>query len=436
MDAQVVQAVNSLTSRWVRALPPGTTVVSGLGLWPLLAILSGAADEPGRSELGAAAEVEPAVAAARAADLVATIDRTADLQVALGVWVHEQLKLSESFGSVVPAPLTGQLTGDVTRDQARLDGWAAEHTDGLIQRMPIDVTPDLAVVLASALSLRTTWVRPFTEQVNRPAAGPWTGGSWHWLERTDRDLDTIRRYDDPAAGALSVITVQGDADVDVLLGVGAPQAQQADVLAGLLAAAAQPDAGRSGRDLLGAAQSGEGGGARSGQGGAGQGGAGQSGQGGAGQSGQSGAGQLGGAQSGQEVAPAVRVTTTTAPVPDLRLSLPSFAVEVDHDLMEHRELFGLGAVSASPQGSGHFSAISPESLLVAQAKQTVLARFFATGFEAAAVTAIGMRLTSMPMQQQPRLDVELNRPFGFVAVHRASRLPIVAGWIDRPTQPA
>ncbi|MDX6238720.1 MAG: hypothetical protein QOG10_3535, partial [Kribbellaceae bacterium] len=49
MDADVVQAVDELTSRWVRTLPPGNTVVSGLGLWPLLAILATAADEPGRS---------------------------------------------------------------------------------------------------------------------------------------------------------------------------------------------------------------------------------------------------------------------------------------------------------------------------------------------------------------------------------------------------
>lgn len=394
MDARVVQAVSSLTSRWVRELPPGTTVVSGLGVWPLLAVLSGAADGPGRSELATAAQFDPAVATAAAGELVATIGQASELRVALGVWVHERLKLSESFGTVVPAPLTGLLTGDVARDKARLDGWAAEHTGGLIQEMPIQVTADLAVVLASALSLRTTWVRPFTEQVNRPTAGPWSDGSWQWLARTDRDLDAIRRYDDPAAGALTVVTVQGDAYVDVLLGIGAPSARQPDVLAGLLAAAAEPEAGRPGGRLLGDGQ------------------------------------------PGQEVAPAVRVTTTTAAGPELRLSLPAFAVHANHDLMDYRETFGLATVSTSPRGGSHFSAMSPEPLELGQARQTVLARFFATGFEAAAVTAVGAMVTSMPMQQQHRLDIELDRPFGFVAVHRASRLPIVAGWIDRPTQPA
>ncbi len=56
MDADVVRAVNDLTTRWARELPPGNTVVSrGSGLWPLLAILATAADEPGRAELAEAA---------------------------------------------------------------------------------------------------------------------------------------------------------------------------------------------------------------------------------------------------------------------------------------------------------------------------------------------------------------------------------------------
>jgi serine protease inhibitor len=388
MDADVVEAVNSLTARWAKELPPGNTVVSGLGLWPLLALLATAADEPGRTELAEAAGVAADGAAAKAVELMNTVDAAADLHAALGVWVHEQLKLSESFDSVVPAELTGTLTGDLAGDKAKLDAWAAEHTDNLIREMPLEVTPDLAVVLASALSLRTTWTRPFKEQIKRVYDGPWSGGSWHWLERTDRDLDTVRVYD-----GLTVITVQGDADVDVLLGVGSIRAAQPEVLAGLLAASVKPGSGQAGGALV----------------------------------------QQG--QPGQEVAPGIKIGLTTASVPEVKLSLPSFSVQVEHDLLAQRELFGLSTVTSPPQGTGHFSAISPEQLVVGQAKQTVLARFFATGFEAAAVTAMGLMRTSMPTNQARRLDVSLERPFGFVAVHRDSRLPIVAGWIDRPTEP-
>lgn len=388
MDADVVQAVNHLTARWARELPPGNTVVSGLGLWPLLALLATAADEPGRSELAAATGVDAAAGAAKAVELMGAVDSAADLHAALGVWVHEQLKLSESFDSVVPAALSGTLTGDSAADKAKLDAWAAEHTDNLIREMPLDVTPDLAVVLASALSLRTTWIRPFKEQTNWLNDGPWSGASWHWLERTDRELDAVRLYD-----GLTVVTVQGDADVDVLLGIGAAEASQGDVLAGLLAVSLSAEGGVGGASLV---QQGE---------------------------------------PGQDVAPGVKIGETTSVEPEVRLSLPSFSVEVEHDLLASAELFGLSTVASAPRGSGHFSAISPEQLVVGQARQTVLARFFATGFEAAAVTAMGLMRTSMPSMQARRLDVRLDRPFAFVAVHRETRLPVVAGWIAQPTEP-
>jgi len=392
MDAKVVEAVGKLTERWVRELPPGNTVVSGLGLWPLLALLATAADEPGRSELAEAAGVDADRAAGDAVQLVETLDESTDLHAALAVWVHEQLKLSESFDSVVPAALVGTLTGDLDADKAKLDAWAAEHTDGMIREMPLEVTPDLAVVLASALCLKTTWTTPFKEQIKRPYDGPWAG-SWHWLERTDRDLDSVRRYADPTAGPLTVVTVQGDADVDILLGIGAAGAERSDVLAGLVAASAKPSEGEPGSALV----------------------------------------ELG--EAGEEIAPGITIGLTTSSVPVVKLSLPALNVEVEHDLLARRELFGLTAVTGPPSGSGNFSGISPDQLVVGSAKQSVLARFFATGFEAAAVTAMGLMRTSMPTTQARRLDVALDRPFAFTAVLRTTRLPIVTGWIEQPTEP-
>ncbi|MEU4195074.1 serpin family protein [Kribbella sp. NPDC026611] len=378
MDADVVRAVNDLTTRWARTLPSGgNTVVSGLGVWPLVALLATAADEPGRSELAAAAGVDASRAGQDAIRLVEAIEGSADLHGALGVWVSEQLKLAESFDSVMPAPLVGLLTGNVSVDKAKLDAWAAEHTDDLIREMPVALNPDVMLVLASALMLRTTWVRPFTEQVRRVSGGPWAG-SWHWLERTDGDLDAVRRYDD-----LTVVTVRGDADVDVLLGIGS-----ADVLAGLLAAAARPDDGVPGSELILQDQPG----------------------------------------------PGLRIGQTTSARPDLKVALPSFSIEVEHDLLESpAEVFGLGAVASSP---GLFSALSPTPLQVGEARQKVLARFFATGFEAAAVTAMAMTRAAMVTSHERRLEVVFDQPFAFAAVLRESRLPIVAGWVARPTEPA
>ena len=387
MNADVVRAVTDLTARWGRSLPAGNTVVSGLGLWPLLALLATGADEPGRSELAAAAGVDAATGSTDAIRLIEAIEGSADLHAALGVWVSEQLKLAESFDAVMPAPLVGMLTGNPAVDKPKLDAWAAEHTDDLIREMPVELDPGVLLVLASALLLRTTWVRPFTEQVRHVPNGPWTG-SWHWLERVDSDLDGVRRY-----GELTVVTVRGEADVDVLLGIGQQGTPQADVLAGLLDVVAQPDGGVSGRELI---EQGD---------------------------------------PGDEVAPGVRIGQTTSARPDLKVSLPSFSVEVEHDLMQSAELFGLTAVTSDPGDHGHFSALSPTPLRLGQANQKVLARFFATGFEAAAVTAMAMTRAAMMSTKQRRLELALDRPFAFTAVLRESRLPIVAGWVETPTQP-
>ncbi len=386
MTDDVMRAVTGLTARWAREAPAGNSVLSGLGLWPLLAILATGADEPGRSELATAAETDAGAAAGMAARLVATLERSQDLHAALGVWIRDDLKLAESFDDVMPAPLRGILTGDATKDKTMLDTWASKHTGGLIPAMPLQVTPDLVLALASALSVNTTWARPFEEQRRRLHDGPWAG-EWRWLSRTDPDPSTITVYD-----GLVTATVKGEADVDVVLGLGTPEASAQQVVPALVESLGRT--GTTGADLL----------ART--------------------------------EPGAEPGPGLHVVTTTARKPDVQLSLPSFEVRSEHDLLEHAGLFGLGTVSTTPPGRGHFSAISPEPLKVSQAKQSVFARFFATGFEAAAVTAIGMTRMAAMSPSARRLRLDLDRPFAFAAVHRETRLPIVAGWIAEPTERA
>ena len=49
-----VQAANTLTARWCTRLGADDFVLSGAGLWPLLALLASAADEQAGAELAAA----------------------------------------------------------------------------------------------------------------------------------------------------------------------------------------------------------------------------------------------------------------------------------------------------------------------------------------------------------------------------------------------
>ena len=117
----------------------------------------------------------------------------------------------------------------------------------------------------------------------------------------------------------------------------------------------------------------------------------------------------------------------------LSLRLPSFEIRAKHDLMKHVNLFGLR--SLTEPNTSHLPSLSPVPLSVSRGVQDVLARFFAEGFEAAAVTAFGMTLGSAPPQERYEVtyvDVTFDRPFGFIAVHRPSRLAVVAGWVSSP----
>jgi serine protease inhibitor len=115
------------------------------------------------------------------------------------------------------------------------------------------------------------------------------------------------------------------------------------------------------------------------------------------------------------------------------LALPSFEITAKHDLMNNVDLFGLRSLSESD--TSHLPLLSPVPLFVSEGVQDVLARFFAEGFEAAAVTAFGIAVGSaMPRERYEitLVDVTFDRPFGFIAVHRPSRLAVVAGWVSSP----
>jgi len=75
--------VSRLTARWIENLRgEGSTVVSGLGVQPLLAILAELADEPARTELAAAA-------GGRYGGLL----QTPELRMALGLWTRPEIEL-------------------------------------------------------------------------------------------------------------------------------------------------------------------------------------------------------------------------------------------------------------------------------------------------------------------------------------------------------
>ena len=135
-------------------------------------------------------------------------------------------------------------------------------------------------------------------------------------------------------------------------------------------------------------------------------------------------------------APGPGLSVTRVPSVDgeatLHVSTVPFTVDAHHDLLEHPDLFGLRA--ATDDSQGHFPGISAKPLAVQQAAQAMTATFGARGFCSAAVTAYGAAAGGVPRHpfRAREISVRFDRPFGFLALHRTSRLILNAGWVTDP----
>jgi hypothetical protein len=365
-----VAAANTLTARFASTVGEGSTVLSGAGIYPLLALLGEHAAGPARDELLAVA----------GSPVRFDLDDSPTTRLALGVWSHRDLPLTERWRATVPDSVRGLLTGDPDVDQPALDGWADKQTGGLIPTMPIRVDRETLMVLASALSVTTGWAAPFDEGWCRPGTGPWQGRTLAGLHHTTYDLG-ILQIAGTSAGPVTLLTVRGADDVDVVLVLGEPDRPAGRVLPAAITALGD-GWDRPGID-----------------------------------------------------GPGVRTDTVAAfnDRPELTVATVGFTVTGEHDLLRHAPLFGLS--TATRRDTGHFPGISPAPLAVSQARQSATATFGALGFKAAAVTAIGMRAGSAPRPMDKRkqvVRVDFDRPFGFLAVHRPTGLVLVAGWVTDP----
>ncbi|MFJ3977565.1 serpin family protein [Streptomyces sp. NPDC090021] len=393
--AATVRAVNRLTTRWASraASDAGGTVFTAAGVWPLLALLADGAGGPAREELTQALGIPAEDAAAAARDLLTALAGVRGLSVATGLWTKADLPLKDGWSAQLPPGTRGKLTGDPEGDTKALDGWASDRTAGLVERMPVTLQPDTRLVLASALALTLTWEEPFREFPGRVSDGPWAGRGVRQLSRTTSGLDPVGVAEGPA-GPVTVLRVAGaqDTDLDVHLLLGRPAAPAAEVLATGVAAA-------------------------------------------------SGTGPLvgGGALADGSPGPGltIRAVHAFSPQPQLCVSTVAFSLSAGHDLLEDAALFGL--LTATDGASGHFPGVSTEALAIGSARQSAVARFHAAGFEAAAVTAVAARpggAAPQPHHQARRAEIRFDRPFGFLAVHRASGLVLAAGWVTDPEAPA
>ncbi|HEX6681616.1 MAG TPA: GNAT family N-acetyltransferase [Candidatus Limnocylindrales bacterium] len=197
---EAVPPVNNLAVRWAQTLDPQrSTAYSPASVWPLLALLAGAAD-PSDPSGTAHAELAEAVGLAGdhrriALDLLAALDHIPEVRAALGVWVRAGLPLTPEWADA-----------RVLSGQAELDEWARTRTRGKIERMPVTIDDETLLLLACALNVQTYWRQPF--DVFRDT-----------LYRYSTDLDSVAVIDTPS-GPLTRVRIEGTREVDVYLVAG------------------------------------------------------------------------------------------------------------------------------------------------------------------------------------------------------------------------
>ncbi|MEU8212515.1 hypothetical protein AB0B85_25340 [Micromonospora sp. NPDC049044] len=154
--------LSAYAARLHATIGDGHHVASPLGAWLLLAVCAAAADADPAAEDPAAEDLARALGTdlGSAAEVARTLlDAPHPLVAsATALWRRgEQRGGPTGWRAALPATTeVGTLP-----DQAGLDAWAREHTDGLIDTFPLKVSPDVVFALASALATRISWATPF-----------------------------------------------------------------------------------------------------------------------------------------------------------------------------------------------------------------------------------------------------------------------------------
>jgi hypothetical protein len=375
---------------------PRHHVASPLGAWLLLALCAPASKGETREGLNAALGCESADAAELAATLLATPHPL--VPAAAAVWHRGAMSeaLARWRGGLPPQVETGPLT-----TQAAVDDWARRHTFDLIRRFPIDITPSVYLVIATALATRVSWQRPF-DLAPASALGP----SSPWAA----ELSQVLRTPDGPEHRQFVAATGAAGDV----AVHAAMARD-----GLLVASVAADPGVPAGDVLAAAY------------------------------------ELGPAlATGASVTrrslfdlplgegPLWTLGETTAPIESgaareerCTAVLPAWTAHSEHDLDDP----GLGFAAAA-------QALAPGDPW--EARQAAMARYTRVGFEAAAVTglAVGLAMRVPQTGLVRTAELRFGHPYAVVAVTVDSPgrgrqgpwhgLPVFSAWVADPQDAA
>jgi hypothetical protein len=372
-------------------------VASPLGAWLLLALAAPAARGNDRATLSGVLGCDIDAAAMAAAGLLA--DPHPLVAAAAAVWTASWAQLPASFADW-QRNLPSQVTSGEMPDQAGLDRWARDHTFGLIDTFPIEWTPDLYLVLATALATKVSWLVPFDLA---PAAN--LGSDSRWAAQVRQVLRTPERA--PGGAHVQFIAVTPEAgDVAVHIAAAAGGLLVVSVVAppDVPASSVLAVAHRIGIDHA--------------------------------TGGQVARRSLSELPLGE--APCWRLREEMATTDRITAVLPAWSASSVHDL--DQTALGFGAAA-------HALTVSDDEW---EAKQAVRATYSRTGFEAAAVTGLGVFMSAMAAPRQHRVaELRFGHPYAVVALttdpgegagpapsgrNPWRGLPVFSAWVGEPAE--
>ncbi|MFE0171911.1 serpin family protein [Streptomyces sp. NPDC059002] len=357
-------AIRGLAERWLPEMAAtaqegggtGDFVCSPAGLWlALTAVAAGARGETAdelRELLGAAGPD----AARAVTDGARALAGTDALGVATRVW--SRVPVHREYREALPDVGFGPMEPDA------VDAWVREATDGMIERLPVVVTPDTLLLLVNALALKARWEDPFEGAGTRDAAFTDAAGDVHQVPTMRRavapgDAWVVDR-DAGDGGRARVVEMRcaargGRAPVRVRFVLGEPGAGPGAVL-----------------PLGWAAQE-----------------------------------RWSGIDAEQIV-----------------MALPRLSLRTRTDATE--QLAALG-VRWAMTDAADFSGMSPERLAISQVVQEAVVKVAEEGVEAAAVTAVPMAPGGAYRPRRVE-RVAFERPFGVVVLDGGGEVPLFLGW--------
>ena len=352
----------SLVARYARRFHDvagtGQHVASPLGAWLLLGLCAPAAGGRTRRELEDVLGCDADAAAAVAAGLLEAPHPV--VGAAAAVW--------NRGGAGDPRWLAG-LPGSVERgpipSQDEADAWARDHTYGLIERFPLTISGSIYLLLATALAAKVSWDCPFEVRpaVALGAASPWSGQVERVLASPEHPGHSAFVAATPQAGDVAVHVGRARDGLAVVSVIAAADVPRAEVLAAAHELATDVALGRPvpTRSLFDLPL---------------------------------GDGPLWSVR--EEMSPKGAGEQCEA-------VLPAWEARSEHDLSDERLGF---AAAAAALGKG-----DPW-----RARQAAMARYTRVGFEAAAVSALAVRV-SMPARGPRRMaELRFAHPFAVVAV--------------------